>query len=110
VLLLIHLLPQHVALVRRQGFQRIGDIGGGQAVDQPGQLAGLIPQLLSCTPCGSSRLSVRASSASSRVRMRSVLFTLFGAVLGGEGHEAEFLNSVVRLTHPIGYQTQNKRL
>jgi hypothetical protein len=50
VLVCIHLLPQHVALVRRQGFQRIGDIGGGQAVDQPGQLAGLVPKLLRPAP------------------------------------------------------------
>ena len=111
VLVCIHLLPQHVALVRRQGLQRIGDIGGGQAVDQPGQLAGLVPKRCVLLPLRVEQaLGEGVIGQQQREDAGSVVFTLFGAVLGGEGHEAEFLNSVIRRTVPIGYQTQNKRL
>ncbi len=111
MLVRIHLLPQYVTLVRRQGLQRIGDIGGGQAVDQSGELAGLVPQFGVLLP-----LRVEQAVGEGVVGEQqgedagSVLFTLLGVVLGGERHETEFLNSVVRLTHSIGYQTQNKRL
>ena len=42
--------------------------------------------------------------------MRALSCSRCLALFLGGGHEAEFLNSVIRRTVPMGYQTQNKRL
>ena len=82
-----HLLPQHVTLVRRQGLQRIGDIGGGQAVDQPGELAGQIRRVASC-PCGSTNCRVRGIISQQGVRNAICLVHAVWRCSWGEGHEA----------------------
>ena len=98
VALRVHLLPEHVALVRRQGLQGIGDVGGRQAVDQARQLAGLISQCGVLHP-----LRIEQAVGEGIVGQQqgedagSVVFTLFGAVLGGERHATRFLNSVGRM-------------
>ena len=98
VALRVYLLPEHLALVRRQGLQGIGDVGGRQAVDQARQLAGLIPQLGVLHPLGIEQAVGEGIVGQQQGEdAGSVVFTLFGAVLGGERHATRFLNSVGRM-------------
>ena len=90
VLVCIHRCHSTWRSIRRQGFQRIGDIGGGRAVDQPGQLAGLVPKLCVLLPLRVEQaLGEGVIGQQQREDAGSVVLRCLALFLG-EGHEAEF--------------------